>query len=176
MGTELGGQVGRLARARAALLKAEAAQGLRTVGEKALRTTALPAGVYHVGKGGPASVELMVSALAAACGDGQWIALVGFPDVGLEAATRMGLDVNRVVTVPKVGDQIGKTLGILVEGFDVVAVGDFWLPNQVKKALVGRVRAVGCVLLTAAHWAGFSHPLPQLRNEGVARLEREMVG
>ncbi len=169
---------GRLALAKTALLKAEAAQGLRAASEKTVRTSAFPPGVYHVETGGSASVEHMVAALVEACGDEQWAALVGFPDVGWEAATRMGLDVSRVVAVPKTGDQnqIGKTLGILVEGFDVVAVGDFWLPSQTKRALTGRVRSAQCLLLTTTRWVGFSHPLPQRRTERTVRAGREMAG
>lgn len=171
-----GVQSSRLARAKEALRKAEVAQGVRGTGEKAVTVDALSPGVYHLVDAGPAPLELMMSALAQVSGQGKWVAVAGFPDVGWEAAGQMGLDMNRVITIPKIDSQIEKTLGVLVEGFDVVAVGHFLLPFPVKRALGGRVRTMGGLLLTALPWTGISRPFPALELASAFRLGRGRAG
>lgn len=113
----------RLARARAALQSAEVASGVRSLESNSILEASLSPGVYHVHSG----VEGVVYSLAQIMTDQMWGAVVGIPDVGWEAASQMGLDLTRVVAVPRLPDAVGKTVGVLIEGFDVVALGDSYV-------------------------------------------------
>lgn len=162
------GVPGRMSAARAALAKAELAAGLRTrltgpgLGGHAGGIT-LPAGLDALFPGGlvPGSVvcvrgsaSLLHTLAAASMGSSGWAAVVGGRDIGWVAAAEAGVDLARVVSIPKPGAAAADVVAACVDGFGVVLLGDVDLGAGVRRSLTGRVRSNGCVLLTPGAWPG----------------------
>ncbi len=156
-------RVERLAKARATLMQVEASSGIRSQHSQSIQEIALSPGVYHV----PFGVEGLLCSLARVMTSDMWGVLVGVPDVGWEAAASvLGLDISRVVTVPRLSSGAAKAVGTLVEGFDAVALGnlDFSLP--VRRSLAARSRMMDRFFLTSTPWVGVSRPFPVLMKLG----------
>lgn len=150
----------RLASARAILRTVEASENIRPShvrqGWGHSAPLSVPAGVYHV----DGCLESLTYALVKTVTEDRWAAVAGLPDIGWEAAFQMGLDPNRVVVVPSLQQEPARAVGLLVEGFEVVAVGDVPLTPTGRQALAARVRKTGSSLLLLSHWAGVSRPFP----------------
>lgn len=93
-------------------------------------------------------------ALAATAMDREgWSAFVGIPDAGLAAAAGMGLALQRVVVVPDPGAEAPDVVAALVDGVDVVVLGNCaGLRGQDRRRLQSRLRRRGAVLLTTGTW------------------------
>ncbi|WRS29814.1 hypothetical protein U6G28_09855 [Actinomycetaceae bacterium MB13-C1-2] len=147
----------RLARARATLMQVEASSGVRSHYVQSIDKAVFPPGVYHV----PLGIEGLVYSLTRVMTPDMWGVLVGVPDVGWEAAASgMHLDISRMVTVPRLSIDPAKTVGILVEGFDAVALGDLDFSVSVRRSLAARGRMMERFLLTSNPWVGISKPFP----------------
>lgn len=160
MGEPAAEQGRRLASARAILRAVEASENIRPShvrqGWGQADPLSVPAGVYHV----DGYLESLAYALAKTVTEDRWAAVAGLPDIGWEAAFQMGLDPNRVVVVPSLQQEPARAVGLLIEGFEVVAVGDVPLTPTGRQALAARVRKTGSSLLLLSHWAGVSRPFP----------------
>ncbi|QDB79088.1 hypothetical protein FE251_06670 [Georgenia wutianyii] len=100
------------------------------------------------------SSSLLLALLAAAQGEG-WAGLAALPDVGLQAAAEAGLALERALLVPRPGPEAASVVGALVDGVDVLAVGDCRaLSARDRRLLSARLRSRGAVLLSTAHWPG----------------------
>ena len=114
-----------------------------------------PAGLRRgsvVQVGGSSSV--LLGLLAAAQGEG-WVALAALPDIGLQAAADAGLSLPRSLLVPRPGPEAASVVGALVDGVDVLAIGDCRALSARDRRLVSaRLRTRGAVLLSTAHWPG----------------------
>lgn len=100
------------------------------------------------------SSSLLLTLLAAAQGEG-WVALAALPDIGLQAAADAGLHLSRSLLVPRPGPEAASVVGALVDGVDVLAVGDCRaLSARDRRLLSARLRTRGAVLLSTAHWPG----------------------
>ncbi|MBD8062279.1 hypothetical protein [Oceanitalea stevensii] len=100
------------------------------------------------------SSSLLLTLLAAAQGEG-WVALAALPDIGLQAAADAGLHLGRSLLVPRPGPEAASVVGALVDGVDVLAVGDCRaLSARDRRLLSARLRTRGAVLLSTAHWPG----------------------
>ncbi|WP_413450255.1 hypothetical protein AA0Y32_06255 [Georgenia phoenicis] len=100
------------------------------------------------------SSSLLLALLAAAQGEG-WVALAALPDIGLQAAADAGLHLGRSLLVPRPGPEAASVVGALVDGVDVLAVGDCRALSARDRRLVSaRLRTRGAVLLSTAHWPG----------------------
>jgi hypothetical protein len=93
--------------------------------------------------GGVAATSLAVSLAVAATASGSWLAVVGIPTFGLEAAEELGVPLERVVSVePGDGHASGERWAELVaatlDGFEVVITG---VPRRLGAALARRVQA-----------------------------------
>ncbi|TNC17193.1 hypothetical protein FHE66_11790, partial [Georgenia sp. 311] len=98
------------------------------------------------------SSSLLLALLAAAQGEG-WAGLAALPDVGLQAAAEAGLALERALLVPRPGPEAASVVGALVDGVDVLAVGDCRaLGARDRRLLSARLRSRGAVLLSTAHW------------------------
>jgi hypothetical protein len=98
---------------------------------------------------------LLFGLLAAASAAGAWTAFVGFPDLGLVAASDAGLSLDRVAVVPAPGIDAPTVIAALVDGIDVVALGpSVALLDADRRRLAARVRERGCVLVASGPWAG----------------------
>lgn len=114
-----------------------------------------------------------------------WSALVGMPDVGMLAASELGVNLDRVVLVPRPGPDVFQVLSILLDGVDMVAVS---LPASARptpgrlRVLHGRLRQRGAVLLALGPWPGADLVLTGRLNAwtGIGRghgrlLDRQLV-
>jgi len=80
---------------------------------------ALAAGGSYVVEG---STALALELLREPSRAGSWCAVVGVPDLGVEAAAAAGLDLERLVLVPHPGDQWFAVVSALVDAVAVVLV------------------------------------------------------
>jgi hypothetical protein len=68
------------------------------------------------------STTLALALLQGASAAGAWCAVVGMPDLGLEAAAGLGLDLDRLVLVPRPGEQWLAVVAALVDVVSIVLV------------------------------------------------------
>jgi hypothetical protein len=101
------------------------------------------------------STSLLIAMLAAVSADGAWCAVVGLPTLGLLAAAEAGVAVDRLALVPDPGPDLAGVVGALVDGVDLVVVGDpaGLAPAQVRR-LTARARQRGAVLIGLGGWPG----------------------
>jgi len=103
----------------------------------------------------PGGCTLLLTLIAEVSGAGSWCALVGAPGVGLAAAAEAGVDLARLALVPAPGRAWARVVGALMDGFDLVAVRP---PGQRSaadaRALTGRARHHGAVLMSLGPWPG----------------------
>jgi hypothetical protein len=81
--------------------------------------------------------------------------LVGAPGIGLAAAAETGVELARLALIPAPGRAWARVVGALVDGFDLVAVRppERFTPGDAR-ALAGRARHAGCVLVSLGAWPG----------------------
>jgi len=94
------------------------------------------------------SVSLLLAMLGEGSAAGMWCAMVGAPRISAEAAAEYGIDLARVVVVPRPGPQWATVVGALLDAVDVVVL---WpparlVPGEVRR-LMARSRARGAVLV-----------------------------
>ena len=109
--------------------------------------------------GGAAARSLALAVAVEAVQQGSWVASVGLASLGLAAAERLGLPLERLVVVPDLEQiQWPTVVATLVEGFDVILAGS---PAALRPAdarrLVARLRERGATLILvgwpARRWA-----------------------
>lgn len=151
----------RLAQARAALAAVQVRVGVDGAGTV---PQALPVGenVSQLFPGGLSrgtvasvrgSTSLILALAAEASNEGSWLAILGMPQVGVLAAARRGIVLERLALVPQPGIQAAEAVAACVEGMDLVLVGkDLPLSDAQRRRTTARVRERGAVLLTAGSW------------------------
>jgi hypothetical protein len=119
------------------------------------------------------STSLVLALLAEASQAGGWAALVGMPRVGVLAAHQLGLELGRLVLVPAPGPDAPTVVAALVDGVDVVVVGDVALNDADRRRLSARARERGAVLVSTVPWPGAHVTLTAelARWEGLGRGE-----
>jgi hypothetical protein len=102
----------------------------------------------------PSSLMLLMLLLAAPSASGRWCGVVGVPDFGVEAASRFGIDLERLVLVPHPGDQ---WLTVTAAVADVMGVVVLRAPKRAADAaasrLAARLRQRGATLFVLGPWA-----------------------
>lgn len=91
-------------------------------------------GVYAVDN----STTLALGLLQGPSAAGSWCAVVGVPDLGVEAAAGLGLDLERLVLVPHPGEQWLPVVSALVDVVTVVLVKP---PTRTGRAPIGDAAA-----------------------------------
>jgi hypothetical protein len=122
----------------------------------------LPGGALSAGSSyAVGSTTLAVALLQGASAAGAWCAVVGVPDLGVEAAAGLGVDLDRLVLVPHPGEQ---WLAIVAALVDVVSIVLVKPPNgaaasapsvpRIGEATAGRLssRQREAVLLSLGDW------------------------
>ncbi len=105
-------------------------------------------GVYGVDS---ASLALLLMAGPSAAGT--WCAVVGAPDLGVEAAVAMGVDPHRTVLVPDPQDRWLEVTAALVDVVGLVVVRPSAAVGEGDAARLGaRLRKQGCVLVPWGDW------------------------
>lgn len=84
------------------------------------------------------STTLLMALLAGPSASGAWCGVVGMPDFGTEAASRFGIDLERLVLVPHPGDQWLTITAAVVDVLTVVVVAP---PSRAKDGDVARLSA-----------------------------------
>ncbi len=99
------------------------------------------------------STTLLLALLAAATAEGSWAAIVGLPDLGLVAASELGVVVHRLALVPAPGAELVSVTAALLDGLDLVAVAVQPRAADARR-LSARARHRGSVLLPMNDWPG----------------------
>lgn len=101
------------------------------------------------------SASLLLALLAPASAEGAWCAVVGVPDLSVEAAEEHGIDLSRLVLIPRPGERWLQAAAAACEVFPLVALRP---PRRVREneaaRLDARLRDRGGVLLTLGAWPG----------------------
>ena len=101
------------------------------------------------------STTLALSLLLAPSQAGAWCAVVGMPDLGIEAAAGLGIDLERLVLVPHPGEQWLSVVSALVDVVSIVLVRP---PKRVGEGTVSRLssrlRQREAVLVSIGDWPG----------------------
>ena len=106
------------------------------------------------------STTLLLAALALRQGATGWCGIIGGDELGWCAATEVGLDLNRVLTVPAPlldDTSILTVTSTLLDGVDALLIGATVaarLRPQHRRRLLARARERGHLILTPAHWEG----------------------
>lgn len=106
------------------------------------------------------SATLLLAALALRQGATGWCGIIGGDELGWCAATEVGLDLNRVLTVPAPLLDDASTLTVtstLLDGVDTLLIGATiaeGLRPQHRRRLLSRARERGHLILTPARWEG----------------------
>lgn len=99
------------------------------------------------------STTLVMALLAGPSQSGSWCGVVGLPNFGAEAATRFGIDLDRLVLVPAPGAHWLTVTAALVDVLPVVVTRP---PTQASDAdvarLGARLRQRGCALIVVGDW------------------------
>ncbi|MDM7892453.1 hypothetical protein [Curtobacterium caseinilyticum] len=117
----------------------------------------LPGGTIRVGGSYAVqeSVLLAMTMLQAASAEGAWCAVVGVPSFGVEAASAMGIDLERLVLVPDPGDQWLTVTAALADVAQIVLTRPLGrvVPGDVSR-LAARLRQRGGALVALGSWPG----------------------
>ncbi|MEJ2888166.1 hypothetical protein [Actinomycetospora aeridis] len=118
------------------------------------------------------STSLLLALLAEASRAGSWCAVVGLPDLGIQAAAEAGLDLARTALVPRPGPRPAAVVAALVDGVDVVVLdtalpGVRW-PAGDRQRLGARIRQRGAVLVPVGAPGTWPGAEVELRAEGSA--------
>jgi hypothetical protein len=99
------------------------------------------------------SPSLAMAMVAGASQAGEWIALVGAPDLGLEAAAGFGIDLERTVVVPHPGDLwLSVTAGLLDVATLVIVKPPVPVSAQQSERLKSRLRIKDAALVCLGEW------------------------
>lgn len=156
-------QAQRLSRARAALKEVEARIGMeRPAWDRPVFPLApelerlLPDGLRRgqvLSVTGATSLMLALASQASAAGS--WTAAIGMPTVGVVAAARRGIALERFALIPHPGAQAVEAAGACVEGVDVVLLGErLALSDADRRRLAARAKERGSLIVAAGEWPG----------------------
>lgn len=99
------------------------------------------------------SGTLLMALLAGPSAAGAWCGVVGVPEFGVEAASRFGIDLDRLVLVPNPGDH---WLAVTAAVADVLSVVVARPPRQASDSsiarLAARLRQRGSTLIVLGSW------------------------
>jgi len=106
------------------------------------------------------STTLAMSLLQGPSAAGAWCAVVGVPDLGIEAAAGLGIDLERLVLVPHPGEQWLSVVSALVDVVSVMLVrppmrdGRVRITDGSASKLASRLRQREAVLIGLGDWPG----------------------
>ena len=99
------------------------------------------------------STTLALAMLAGPSQKGSWCAVVGLPDLGVEAAVEWGVDLDRLILVPDPGvGEWSRTVATLIEIADVVVTAPCRIPPAELSRLTARLRSRQSVMVVTGPW------------------------
>jgi len=114
------------------------------------------AGVLRLKTGGAYAVDSLSLAMALMAGPshaGEWSAVAGVPDFGLEAAAAYGLDLERTVIVPRPGEHwLSVTAGLLESATVVVIRPSAAVTEHQAERLRSRLRQKDACVICLGEW------------------------
>jgi len=105
------------------------------------------------------AVSLALALLAASLPDDGWGVLVGLPSLGIAAVAETGVDMGRLLLVPRPGPRWAEVAAVALEGADVVLLGAPAMVGAtgtvagVVRRLRARARRAGSVLVSVQPWS-----------------------
>lgn len=113
-------------------------------------------GLVQLRTGGSYEVDSATLALALMAGPsqaGEWCAVVGVPDFGVEAAAEVGIDLGRTVLVPEPGEQWLEVTAALVDVVPLVVLrAPVRVGEHVAEKLGARLRKREAALVALGPW------------------------
>ena len=102
-----------------------------------------------VGCTGPAAMSLALALASRSVVVGSWLAVVGIPMLGVEAAAELGIPLSRLVMIDAVGGPAvwAERVAAAADGFDIVMTRPPAGAERVLRKVRTRLRARGVVLL-----------------------------
>ncbi|UUV32070.1 hypothetical protein NQK81_01095 [Amycolatopsis roodepoortensis] len=103
------------------------------------------------------STSLLLGLLAEASRTGSWAGVIGMPSLGVAAAAECGVELGRLVLVPRPGNDVAAVIGAVMDGVDLVVVGPAAcraMSAPMAQRLSRRARNRGAVLLATGEWSG----------------------
>ncbi len=102
-----------------------------------------------VGCTGPAAISLALALVSRAAAVGSWLAVVGVPMLGVEAAAQFGIPLTRLVVVDAPGGPAvwAERVAAAADGFDVVLTRPPAGAERVARKIRTRLQARGVVLV-----------------------------
>jgi hypothetical protein len=98
--------------------------------------------------GAAGATTLALSLTAGPCNSGSWVAVVGFEELGWEAAEEIGIPLERMVAVRCPSRHWLRVVAALLDSFDLVVCGPRFVPTQSElRRLRARARERGSVLM-----------------------------
>lgn len=79
---------------------------------------------------------------------GGWVAVVGLPNLGLVAASELGVRFDRLVAVDCPPPKAAQAVALLLDGFAVILVGPDLLGHRDIRRIMARLREQGSVVVT----------------------------
>lgn len=106
---------------------------------------------------GPAATSLALALVAPAASAGAWIAAIGLPELGIEAAAELGVPLERLVVVDggRSPAQWAERVAAAADGFELVLTAPPLGAERTGRQVRQRVQARGVVMVTVAAWATF---------------------
>jgi len=103
----------------------------------------------------PGATSLLLALLGASSREGSWCAVIGMPDLSVEAAEGFGVSLDRIALIPDPGDRWLQAASAAAEVFPLVAVRPPRTPNETEASrLEARLRDRGGALLAFGGWPG----------------------
>jgi hypothetical protein len=97
---------------------------------------------------GVAAGSLALALAAGPAQEGSWVAVAGWPALGLAAAAELGVPLDRLVAVPYPRQVTDEVLAAMIDGFDVVVLGpDIRLRSASVRRVQARAQARGVLLV-----------------------------
>jgi len=100
------------------------------------------------------STTLALGLLQGPSAAGAWCAVVGLPDLGIEAAAGLGIDLDRLVLVPYPGEHWLTVVSALIDVVSVVLVRPQHISDGSASKLASRLRQREAVLISMGDWPG----------------------
>lgn len=142
----------RLQHARELLERRETDLGLRSGGLFEVGGLSVTGPVLEIDEGGGGLLRTATALLS----EGGWVGFLCVSDLGWEAAEAMGMDLGRVLIVPEATGHEVEVAALLLDGVDLLCLGDLALSRGQERRLAAKARAQGATILTPRPWYGLS--------------------
>ncbi|TQK75772.1 hypothetical protein FB389_0407 [Rarobacter incanus] len=100
-------------------------------------------------------IEALAEVMSVRTESPRWAAIFGEPTFGFERACQQGVDLSRVVVIPKITGDTDRVMAAAIDGIDIIVCGqhvEFTAAQQ--RRIAARIRKRGCFLLSLRPWNG----------------------